>query len=527
VFEQDSVDRDSGSSHAFDPDIAAHYELDQEHGRLFADGRPRLEYLRTIELLQRVLPAPPAKVLDVGGGTGVYGVPLAELGFTVHVVDPVDLHVERATQLAFEHNLGNMTAAVGDARDLTLYTAEYDAVLLLGPLYHLTEVADRIRAFQQAIEAARPGGVVVGVGISRYASLLDGMKSGILGDPEFRPIVERDLIDGQHRNPDPRSRPQFFTTAYFHHPDELRAEATAAGLTEVELFAIEGPAWILENADDIDNQVFVARMTESEPAMIAVSAHMMVVGRVQDPALFYTGLVAEAYAPLRGAVARVDVYEKFVRRHGEPALEIGCGHGEPLLDLCAAGLDVTGLDASSDMLELCANEAARRGLQVRLVCQRMEELDLATRFRSIYFAGPTFQLVVDPERARTTLERIRDHLAADGRCLIPLFVPTPFAPDEFGIWREDHTGSNNVLAFQTLRQSYRADQRRVDTTLQYRRGPAGNPVELTERVWSLRWYEPGEFEALVAAAGMEVERRWDTGGSTYLLRRAAMLDSSV
>jgi hypothetical protein len=59
----------------------------------------------------------------------------------------------------------------------------------------------------------RPGGIVVAAAISRFASLLDGLISGWLGDPEFDAIVERDLAEGQHRNP--TNRPEWFKPPSF------------------------------------------------------------------------------------------------------------------------------------------------------------------------------------------------------------------------------------------------------------------------------------------------------------------------
>jgi ubiquinone/menaquinone biosynthesis C-methylase UbiE len=261
-----------------DPDVAAHYELGLEESRLFVDGRPRLEYLRTLELLDRLLPPAPARILDVGGGTGVYAVPLAERGYAVHVVDPIEGHVERARQVALEHDVAAVTASLGDARDLRSIGTGYDGVLLLGPLYHLVHADDRALAFREAVRVARPGGVVVAAGISRFASLLDGLRRRVLDDPVFRSIVERDLRDGQHRNPDVRGQPGYFTTAYFHLPAELEREARACGLRDVQLFAVEGPSWIVEDPDDIENQRFAARAVESEPSLLAASAHLLVAG---------------------------------------------------------------------------------------------------------------------------------------------------------------------------------------------------------------------------------------------------------
>ena len=267
-----------------DPDIAAHYSLGFESARLFVDGQPGLEYVRTMELLDRHLPAPPGRILDVGGGTGVYAIPLAERGFDVHVIDPIASHVEQVAETARRKNLPGVTSEIGDARDLSATTEGTDAVLLLGPLYHLVEASDRVTALAEARRVVRPGGVVVAVAISRFASLLDGLRRKNLDDEVFRPIVERDLDSGQHRNPQVLARPEFFTTAYFHRPEELHDEAVDAGLVDVQLFAVEGPSWIVEDPTDLDNQLFAVRAIESEPALLGATSHIMMIGHRPDSA---------------------------------------------------------------------------------------------------------------------------------------------------------------------------------------------------------------------------------------------------
>ncbi|MCB1647304.1 MAG: class I SAM-dependent methyltransferase, partial [Pseudomonadales bacterium] len=72
---------------------------------------------------------------------------------------------------------------------------------------------------------------------------------------------------------------------------------------------------------------------------------------------FYSGLIAELYEPLAGGIGSSDRFIRFVRKGGEPALEVGCGTGLPMLDLLAAGLEVEGLDASADMLSQCRSRA--------------------------------------------------------------------------------------------------------------------------------------------------------------------------
>jgi len=257
--------------------ILEHYATGYERGRL-GGGTSRIEFARTKELLQRFLPPPPAAILDVGGGPGAYAAWLADLGYRVHLVDPVPLHVEQAAETAGRAR-HPFTVAVGDARNLEQEDPSFDAVLLLGPLYHLTERRDRVQALTEAERVSRPGGFVAVAAISRFASLFDGLVSGFLGDATFEAIVERDLREGQHRNP--TDRVEWFTTAYFHHPDELRREVEDAGLRFEAIFGIEGPGWLVRDVwDDPGRREHVsraARAVEREPTLLGLSAHLLVI----------------------------------------------------------------------------------------------------------------------------------------------------------------------------------------------------------------------------------------------------------
>ena len=112
-----------------DPEIESHYGIGYERSRLFPGGSPSLEFVRSMELLARLLPPPPARLLDVGGGPGTYAAPLARRGYRVRLVDPVELHVEQARQAAGSDPAATFTAVVGDARQLSEPDQSQDAVV--------------------------------------------------------------------------------------------------------------------------------------------------------------------------------------------------------------------------------------------------------------------------------------------------------------------------------------------------------------------------------------------------------------
>ena len=262
-----------------DEEIAAYYGRGEEQQRLF--GPFRLEFVRTQELLARHLPEPPAVVLDVGGGPGTYAAWLAERGYEVHLLDPIELHVRQAREAPSRL----ASAEIGDARALPQADASADAVLLLGPLYHLQEAADRRRALEEARRVLKPGGLLAAAAISRFASTIDGLRRELLLDPDFEHGVERSLRDGRHENP--AREPDRFTTAYLHLPAELEDEVRAAGFDLTGLLAIEGVGeFVPDVGDRLDDPVRrevllrAIRRVEAEPTMLGASPHLLALATV-------------------------------------------------------------------------------------------------------------------------------------------------------------------------------------------------------------------------------------------------------
>lgn len=268
---------------SFDPVINDYYDRAPEEARL-SQGPFQLEEARTRELIQRFAPPPPGTVVDVGGAAGAYGLWLAEAGYAVHLLDPVPRLVAEAQRRSVAAKRPLVSCRVGDARALDVPAETADVVLLLGPLYHLTDPGDRARSLQEAARVLKPGGRLFAAAISRCASALDGLARDLLQDPRFGLIVTQDLRDGQHRNP--TERLDYFTTAYFHRPEELAGEVLAAGLALEGVYGLEGPGWILPDvaermADPPRRATLlgVARMLETEPSVLASSAHLLAVAR--------------------------------------------------------------------------------------------------------------------------------------------------------------------------------------------------------------------------------------------------------
>jgi ubiquinone/menaquinone biosynthesis C-methylase UbiE len=282
VMEESASARPNGSLAA--GEMLDHYQQFDEANRL-SSGMGELERDRTRDILLRHLPQPPATVLDIGGAAGVHALWLAQQGFEVHLFDLVPHHVEQA-RLASERQsvCAIASCTVADARRIDRPDASSDAILLLGPLYHLTERPDRIGALREAYRLLRPGGRVFAATISRFASLIDGLARDLISDPIFVEILRSDLKTGQHLNP--TGNPDYFMTTFFHSADDLRQELTEAGFQVEKLIGVEGPTAFMSHFDKSWKDpakrsllLDLLRTVEQEPSILGVSAHPMGIGK--------------------------------------------------------------------------------------------------------------------------------------------------------------------------------------------------------------------------------------------------------
>ena len=240
------------------------------------------EFIFTRHMLEKYIRSGD-RVLDIGGGPGRYSIHFAEMGCDVTLVDLSKGNVALAKQKAAERGV-KLSAFAANCLELDrLPIGEFDHVLLMGPLYHLKEDADRVRAVELALKRLKPGGTLSVSFIQLSAGLLFDLKTpGMIEidftNPETRPIFSAMREGGDYTGP-------AFTAARFVHPRSIRPFMEQFPLKELHLFGQEGvlsanEPWLLERSQaEIDRWIEVSMELLEVPELLALSEHLMYIGR--------------------------------------------------------------------------------------------------------------------------------------------------------------------------------------------------------------------------------------------------------
>ena len=261
--------------------VAAHYDhhFEGEWQRL---QRHRTEFAVTLRALENYLPPPPAAILDIGGGPGRYAIELSRRGYEVTLLDISEGNLAHAAAKATENNVPLAHIILGDATNLPqLPRSAYDAVLLMGPLYHLLSLVERQQAVSEAARVLHPNAPIFAAFVTRFAVLRDmaiNNPQEIVTDPQrFVQLLET----GVHPAGPNKRYPDF----YFVHTDDIRPFMEAGGFTTENLIGCEG---IVAGHEETINQVqgelwqqWVAlnyRLGQ-EPALYGAADHLLFFGR--------------------------------------------------------------------------------------------------------------------------------------------------------------------------------------------------------------------------------------------------------
>ena len=275
-----------------DKTVLAGYNAGIEMHRL-RTGIGIIEFERTKEILREKLPAPPAVIYDIGGGYGEYSWWLASLGYEVHLFDLSETNIGLSERLAEEHPDVRLGAAeVCDARDVPRPSGSADAVLLMGPLYSITEYRERILTIEESRRLLRDGGILFSAALTPFSVLLsrlaiyhkDGTKkSAELDNPALISAIERALADGCYINPE-RSLADGLGTSHLHTAKSLREELSCGGFDTASVHGVMGGAWLAPNLDELlaeaetrELLLSTVRMLDTREEIIGLSGHLLAV----------------------------------------------------------------------------------------------------------------------------------------------------------------------------------------------------------------------------------------------------------
>ena len=263
-------------------DIRSFYDrnVENEYGRL---ERHPIERDVTLYFLKKYLP-PSGKILDVGASTGVYTIPLAKKGYSVTAVDFSPNLIKTCKDRVRELGLRNrVTCLVADARDLSQVTdTDYDAVLSLGPMYHLVEEEDRKTALKEVYRRMKSGGIIFSSFISRYGFWSDVMHT-IPHYIEYQEDV-RSVLEGGKDLEMPSWSPGGFR-AYFATVPEIYSLHEELGFETLTVAGVE-PAGIAADEQykkltEKQRELWLDLMVEisTEPSLAGASCHILYVGK--------------------------------------------------------------------------------------------------------------------------------------------------------------------------------------------------------------------------------------------------------
>lgn len=261
------------------------YNAGAEIGRL-ERGLGKIEFYRTKEIIRPYL-TDKKNIYDVGGGVGTYSNWLAALGHRVHLLELAPSAVEYANI----HQDVNYpyVSEVCDARNINRNDESADIVLLMGPLYHLQNLEDRVQVIKEAYRVLKKGGLLFTTGISKFSSTTwaistYGTENECLSDPAYQAMIQEELICGNHNRP--KKYPNFIAQAFFHTPNQLQEELQSVGFHTIKKCAIEGIIWFTpsldkkwENGTSREILLNIIRVTESEDSVMGMSPHFMVISK--------------------------------------------------------------------------------------------------------------------------------------------------------------------------------------------------------------------------------------------------------
>ncbi|WP_239254262.1 class I SAM-dependent DNA methyltransferase [Listeria ilorinensis] len=134
-------------------------------------------------------------------------------------------------------------------------------------------------------------------------------------------------------------------------------------------------------------------------------------------------------------------------------LDLGCGTGEFLLRMTLSGFETTGLDLSSEMLQVAERKFQQIDLNIPLFEQNMASFQLAEKFDVITCFCDSLNYLEKTEDVEGTFQQVYKHLEKDGQFLFD--VHSVYKVDTLF---HDYQYADADPAISTIWQSYKGEE---------------------------------------------------------------------
>ena len=264
--------------------IISYYENFDEWGRL---DREPIEFQVNWHYIKKYLPKYGA-VLDNGAGPGKYSMELAKEGYKITLTDLTPKLVEVAEEKAHELGLQEQFTGfhVADARELTnIEDNQFNASLMLGPMYHLQDANDRDKAVQELYRVTKVDGIVFVAFMPRIRHIL----TSLMYPENWKPNNSMDSINEFSQlgcfNHSDEGR---FTGAYYYNIEEIKPFMEEQGFESIELIGsnigamLNSEHWVYwrnKGDDEVEKVIQFIIENADNPHILGISSHLLYIGR--------------------------------------------------------------------------------------------------------------------------------------------------------------------------------------------------------------------------------------------------------
>ena len=243
--------------------------------------RHPLEFEITKRNLDEFIPSK-SKIADIGGGPGRYSFYLASQGYNVTLIDLAEKNIEFAKEKGKEIGIKLKNYIHANILEIDFIPANsFDSVLCMGPLYHLINKEDRIKAIDQCLRILKPNGILVITFVTTFAQSISLLKRSPEKISEWIPVLNKTISTGINVDDFDTG----FTEAYFFHPLEIEPFMQQFSLQMLKISGAEGLGCQSEEIlkllpkEKLKEWIDFFYLHGSDPSILGANQHIIYIGK--------------------------------------------------------------------------------------------------------------------------------------------------------------------------------------------------------------------------------------------------------